>query len=159
MATTTSPCPCCSPQPCFCCDPTLSATTLSASVTLLSGSSPWDITGDYTLAEIVDGCSWGISVPFGSPSLDCAIAIFLACNVSSGPAVGCSGYGLIVGVGSGVLLETCFGNSDYAAVFGACECSPISLTFRFTITVTTTESCCGVAAGTYSAQYEVTITP
>lgn len=102
-----------------------------------------DISGTYTL--VWNGFEWILVFEAG---VTCSVILEFACGCGSlGP--GCGGYTFSVSVfltGTGVF---CFIGNFF--VFGPCECDPLSITFRFTLTGLT---CCNTLE---TAQYEVVV--
>lgn len=155
-------CSCCGGTgPCGCCalDGDYFLNGVTATVTLLSGSLPWDIEGAFTLAPNPPGCRLvgGIT---GSPFGTCVYAINFAC-FGDGPP-GCAGYTASLQVGTVGGFFTCFLVEE--TPFGECECDPLNVVFRFSIvfTVVLGDTCnlsCGAEPGDYTAEVELVISP
>ncbi len=151
----TFPCACCGAVPCTCCccENSAGLLTMTAIVTVLSGSIPWSfVPGTFTLTEAA--CLWTFTT---TPVLNCTYQIQIECPYTIGmtPFHGCGSYLL-----NFLIVDTVTGDCfrlTGGTVFGECACDPLNLIYRFNISVTTTSTCCGASAGTYTAEIEVDI--
>ncbi len=150
---------------CDCCTGDDVRAAVTATVTLLSGSLPWDVTGVFTLtsfgAEPGIACGWDF-FGFGYFAPGCDYAITFYCSESGSPS-DCSRYRCGIAVGQFISSRFCI-NTTPVAPFGSCDCGPpLSVIFRLSISGTIDANCnvqCGGGIGTtFSAQIEIEISP
>jgi hypothetical protein len=147
---------------CFCCEGDDDRVAIDAEVTLISGSFPWDLEGSFTLSGPGgSSCAWNSgSIPLTPAGVaPCSWSITLFCTNTSSPFSGCSSYRLSVSGGPDGSGVVCF-LTLLVEPDEDCSCSPLSLHFQFTLTMTVDPgslcaSFCGATPDVYIAKYEV----